>query len=752
MSLEKELAEALTPAKTEPYDTEATVRRIEGGTAWVHIPGGVDETPVALTISAQAGDTVRVRISGGSAWIVGNDTAPPTDDTTAEAAQETANTAQTIARTASLNADAAKKIAGNTNQYFWHTETGTDTGAHITEIPQDDFLADPENGGGNLLARSNGIAIRDGLTELATFGANGMQIGLDDESHVVQDFHSWQMVDKEGTTYAHISDLRDADGYVTVSDYYRGDGSTLPYTTSFPISVMVSVTVNGVETSAYTFTPGYSGITFTTAPADSAPIAITYKTDSPNTKAYTFGRRGSGSIGPFSFVEGVQNIAAGFAHAEGYHTTASGRISHAEGDYSTASGMISHAEGYDTTASGEYSHAEGYRAKASGNDSHAEGHVTTASGEASHAEGYNAIASGRHSHAQNYGTIAANSYQTALGKYNEEDTAGDYAVIIGNGTADDARSNALTVDWDGNVVAAGSVTGGDGSAASGANSAAIGDGVTASGANSAAFGEGTAATGDNQMVLGNYNEDQTALFLIGNGTSDSDRSNAFRVQKNGITHFRTRDRSGTIGEDIPASSNSQLGGFSWYDKNGGLIGYNQIIKSTADHLYMSLAVARNNAGGTQIRNGLYLDILADGTKRIRFYDTASRQAWLDALGIGEKETASPSAAISTTSGTAKAVTSVSLSAGTWMVIGHVHYNAGGTAGTYRAARLGSTAAGAQYAAAQVAGSSGGNTNVQVMAIVTLSDAGTVYLSAQQGSGSNLNVSTGSGIEAVKIGF
>ena len=118
MSLEKELAEALTPAKTEPYDTEATVRRIEGGTAWVHIPGGVDETPVALTINAQAGDTVRVRVSGGSAWIVGNDTAPPTDDTTAEAAQETAETAQTIARTASQNADAAKKIAGNTNQYF----------------------------------------------------------------------------------------------------------------------------------------------------------------------------------------------------------------------------------------------------------------------------------------------------------------------------------------------------------------------------------------------------------------------------------------------------------------------------------------------------------------------------------------------------------------------------------------------------------------------------------------------------------
>jgi hypothetical protein len=33
-----------------------------------------------------------------------------------------------------------------------------------------------------------------------------------------------------------------------------------------------------------------------------------------------------------------------------------------------------------------------------------------------------------------------------------------YIFIIGNGTADDARSNAITVDWDGNLVASGNVT------------------------------------------------------------------------------------------------------------------------------------------------------------------------------------------------------------------------------------------------------------------------------------------------------
>ncbi len=72
-------------AKTSPYDTTATVRRVESGIAWVHIPGGVDETPVKLTIAAKPGDTVQVRVSGGRAFLVGNASAPPTDDRTANA-------------------------------------------------------------------------------------------------------------------------------------------------------------------------------------------------------------------------------------------------------------------------------------------------------------------------------------------------------------------------------------------------------------------------------------------------------------------------------------------------------------------------------------------------------------------------------------------------------------------------------------------------------------------------------------------
>jgi len=109
-------------------------------------------------------------------------------------------------------------------------------------------------------------------------------------------------------------------------------------------------------------------------------------------------------------------------------------------------------EGYNTTASSSSSHAEGISTTANNRTSHAEGWGTIASGDlGSHAEGYNTVASGRSSHAQNVGTIASRSDQTALGKYNIEDpeSNGIYAAIIGNGTSDSDRSNAIAVRWNG---------------------------------------------------------------------------------------------------------------------------------------------------------------------------------------------------------------------------------------------------------------------------------------------------------------
>ena len=209
--------------------------------------------------------------------------------------------------------------------------------------------------------------------------------------------------------------------------------------------------------------------------------------------------------GVASHAEGVGNSASAKAsHAEGFVTSASGEAAHSEGYWTEASGNYSHAEGNATIASGNNSHAEGCTTKASGYCSHAEGNYTFASGAASHTEGFNTTASGSYSHAEGqyseasghyshaggqscyananvstaigYGNIANRQSQLVFGECNIADgttnlapdnpafRTGAHIEIVGNGTSNNDRSNARTLDWDGNECLAGSLTLGAGTA------------------------------------------------------------------------------------------------------------------------------------------------------------------------------------------------------------------------------------------------------------------------------------------------
>lgn len=182
--------------KTAPLDAQAEVRRVEGNTAWVHIAGGVDETPVRLTINARVGDKVQVRLSGGRAWITGNASAPPTDDhmantanTTAKTANVTANQALQGANTAQNTADKAQssadKAQGTANeaktemteqkQFFYHD----DEGAHVRDATNGRFRAD---------LKSSGLYIVDLNTgkPSAIFGAKRCIIGGNSEAKNLQ--------------------------------------------------------------------------------------------------------------------------------------------------------------------------------------------------------------------------------------------------------------------------------------------------------------------------------------------------------------------------------------------------------------------------------------------------------------------------------------------------------------------------------------------------------------------------------------
>lgn len=122
-----------------------------------------------------------------------------------------------------------------------------------------------------------------------------------------------------------------------------------------------------------------------------------------------------------------------------------------------ASGRVSFASGGGTIASGECSHAEGSGTEALGASSHAEGRSTAANGSASHAEGQATDADGWCSHSEGNGTRAVGWAQHVQGTYNIIDTTvnssvkGTYAHIVGNGPDSSKRSNAHTLDWDGNA-------------------------------------------------------------------------------------------------------------------------------------------------------------------------------------------------------------------------------------------------------------------------------------------------------------
>jgi uncharacterized protein (DUF4415 family) len=113
---EKQVISAINAAfsaskqKTSPYDAVAAVTRVEDGTAWVSLTPGT-ETPASMGIACEAGDSVNVRVSGGRAYVVGNTTAPPTDDAQAIAAKAAAIVAEGKAAIAKSDASEAKSTA-----------------------------------------------------------------------------------------------------------------------------------------------------------------------------------------------------------------------------------------------------------------------------------------------------------------------------------------------------------------------------------------------------------------------------------------------------------------------------------------------------------------------------------------------------------------------------------------------------------------------------------------------------------------
>ena len=172
---------------------------------------------------------------------------------------------------------------------------------------------------------------------------------------------------------------------------------------------------------------------------------------------------GSISLGRASSNTGDRSIAIGDT------VIASGVTSQAFGEGAIAQAYCAFAEGFYTNAAGQYSHAEGNSTAASGNAAHSMGANTNAAGSNSLVYGkYNVIDSysswplwqanteyqvGDKVKLSGKGYVCrlANNRATFSGNdWTNLNNQMNYIEIVGNGTSENARANARTLDWDGN--------------------------------------------------------------------------------------------------------------------------------------------------------------------------------------------------------------------------------------------------------------------------------------------------------------
>ncbi|MBL7738105.1 MAG: tail fiber domain-containing protein [Chitinophagaceae bacterium] len=171
-----------------------------------------------------------------------------------------------------------------------------------------------------------------------------------------------------------------------------------------------------------------------------------------------------GAGGRMLWYAGKTAFRAGYVDDAQWNKDSIGYFSFASGYSTRATNQYSSALGRNTIASGTSASAFGYFTTASGSNSTASGSYTIAAGQDAIAMGNNTLSGGFASVSLGFATYAKADMSTALGSYTKarspnslvigfnNDTSNTNRLFeIGNGTADNARANALTVLNTGNV-------------------------------------------------------------------------------------------------------------------------------------------------------------------------------------------------------------------------------------------------------------------------------------------------------------
>ncbi len=296
------------------------------------------------------------------------------------------------------------------------------------------------------------------------------------------------------------------------------------------------------------------------------------------------------NIGHFSFATGYDTRASGHRSAAfGNNTLASADDAIAAGAGSIAAGPWSVAMGNSVTASSNYSIAFGSNARALANGAFASGSYSVASGVYSTAMGNRAHATARGAVAFGDSARAWGEAAVALGYYNM--ALNNFSTAMGVNTK---------------AYGEGAFTAGTDSYAYGHGSVSMGSGSRTTGTGSFAVGESTVARGYHSVALGMFNDsiitaDQygpslaNPLFIVGNGSADNNRRNAFVVYNNGNADANGYFRIGRPAGGSPDFAGIENGyGVAGKQADAGKIQYGGFGGNTH---WLNIVGGGTNAGG-----------------------------------------------------------------------------------------------------------------------------------------------------------
>lgn len=591
---------AANKKKTSPYDTTATVKRVEGKTAYVHIPGGVDETPVEMTINAAPGDSVQVRVGGGKAWLVGNGSAPPTDDTranqsyvkateadekaiiagnAAESAQQSAEIAHTAAVNAQNSANEAKASAYNANEYStralaslstvqsvaetltWITQHGTMTLTTDTEVNPTHVYFVVDATGDYVVGNTHySLVIEPKDSELSTYYELSIDESLNNYvgTHLAvtgeglwllpagQNSYKVLIATGAGTTYTTAGTyiINDTGGQVAS---FRADGVTIGELLSGKTRVELTsggmrVVRNDDGTDVEIANIGYG-----TGNGESSPTNAPY---------YTFGIRGTTTIAYSSsktyhigdLCRHNNNIYVCITEIETPEAWNDNHWEYYCGNYSVVAGGPITRDGakVGNIASGYGSFAEGTGTFAGSLGAHAEGIGTISMGPGSHAEGdgpIQALSAGSHAegYAPDNNDRTGNGIIASLFGSHAEGYSRDTATIIASASGSHAEGFAANTY---KLIASGEGSHAEGFAAN-HNIEASGTASHAENVGTIASGGGSHAEGYRTVAESNYSHASgvgTHTSAIGQtvvGRYNSDDSDALFIVGNGSENARS---------------------------------------------------------------------------------------------------------------------------------------------------------------------------------------------------------------------